>query len=141
MAGCITADYKDIIMNMIDEEKSKEILLAVVDSIPLCEVAPAAVAKEKVRRTPEPWGIEPVYVDAKGKKTTYSSPSALVKDLGLKMSGIQCDAEGQACKAMSVVEILRINGYTVTGNGEEPKKAGEGGKKMTVYHPKSVPEA
>lgn len=140
MAGCITQDYKDILVGLIDKDTEKVILSAIVGAIPLCEKIPAAAipaaVREAKRKVPEVWGIEPVFVDEKGKKTTFSSPSALVKHLGLKMSGIQCDEEGKSCKAMSVVDILRINGYTVSGNGE-PKKAAEGGKKMTVFHPKA----
>jgi len=137
MPGCITEDYRGIVSGLIDRDTEKAIVLAVVEAIPLCKdvVAPArAVAEARARRVPAPWNIEPVYIDEGGKRTTFSSPSALVKHLGLEMSGIQCDPEGHKCKAMSVVEIMRINGYTVTGNGE-PKKAIEGGKKMTVIHP------
>ena len=139
MAGCITEDYKGILVGLIDQETEKAILSAIVGAIPLCKdiVAPRAVAEAKARKVPEPWGIEPVYIDEKGKSTTFSSPSALMKHLDLPLSGIQCDAEGQKCKVQSVVEIMRIHGYTVSGNGE-PKKAAEGGTKMTVTHPKAI---
>jgi len=139
MAGCITQDYKNILKGLIDQETAKEIISAVVTAIPLCEQVlptPAAVREAKARKVPAPWGIEPVYVDEKGKETTFSSPSALIKHLNLPLSGIQCDEEGVKCKVLSVVEIMRVHGYTVSGNGE-PKKAGEGGTKMTVTHPKA----
>ena len=140
MGGCITEDYKDIVHGLIDQETAKEIVLAVVTAIPLCKDvvgAPAkAVAEAKARKVPTPWGIEPVYIDKGGKRTTFSSPSALVKHLDLPMSGIQCDTEGKTCKALSVVDILRVHGYTVTANGE-PKKAAEGGTKMMVIHPEA----
>lgn len=138
MPGCITKDYQDILVGLIDKDTEKAMLSAIVNAIPLCTDGgvPAAVAEAKKRKIPEPWGIEPVYIDEKGRKTTFSSPSALVKHLGLPMSGIQCDGEGKSCKALSVVEIMRVHGYTVTGDGE-PKKAGEGGEKMTVIHPKA----
>jgi hypothetical protein len=139
MPGCITEDYKGILAGLIDKDTEKVILSAIVESIPLCaevKPGPAVVAAAKARKVPEVWGIEPIYVDEKGKKTTFSSPSALLKHLDLPLSGIQCDTEGKACKAMSVIEIMRIHGYTVSGNGE-PKKAAEGGTKMTVYHPKA----
>jgi len=142
MGSCITSDYKIILTNFIQQEMKYELLSEFVNAIPVCEVAgpaPAAVAEAKKRRVPEPWGIEPVFVDAKGKKTTFSSPSALVKHLDLPMSGIQCDVEGKKCKAMSAIEILQIHGFVVSGNGE-PKKIGEGGTKLTVYHPKAVPK-
>lgn len=138
MAGCITSDYKDILVGLIDRDTEKVILSAIVGAIPLCTVAPMAVAaaEAKTRKVAEPWGIEPLYIDEAGKKTTFSSPSALIKHLNLPLSGIQCDEEGKKCKALSVVEIMRVHGYTVTGDGE-PKKAAEGGKKMIVIHPKA----
>ena len=139
MAGCITQDYKNILVGLIDQETAKEIISAVVTAIPLCEQViplPAAVREAKARKVPAPWGIEPVYIDETGKETTFSSPSAALKHLNLPLSGIQCDEEGVKCKVLSVVEIMRVHGYTVSGNGE-PKKAGEGGTKMTVTHPKA----
>jgi hypothetical protein len=134
--GCITQDYKDIILQMIENEAEKQVITGFVQYIPLCETPTASKeAVERAKRAvPEVWGIEPVYVDENGKETNYSSPSALVKDLGLKVSGIQCDTEGKSCKAMSVVDILRIKGYTVSGDGE-PRKKSEGGEKLTVFHP------
>lgn len=137
MAGCITGDYKSIVVRMIEAETEKAILLGLVQAIPLCEERPPITKEEAAkakRKVPEIWGIEPIYVDEGGKETKFSSPSALVQHLGLKVSGIQCDAEGKACKAMSVVDILRIQGYTVSGDGE-PRKAVEGGEKLTVFHP------
>lgn len=141
MAGCITSDYKDILVNLIDKDTAKEILKIILAGIPDCETHPPIVpAREAVeeakRKAPEVWGIKPIYFDEAGKETEYSSPSALVKSLGLPMSGIQCDIEGKKCRAQSAVEILRIHGYTVSGDGE-PKKASEGGVKMAVYHPQA----
>jgi hypothetical protein len=102
------------------------------------EVAPAVVAEVK-RHMAEPWGIKPLYVDEENKEEEYTSLSALIKDLGLPMSGIQCDMEGKKCKAASSVDILRIHGYTVSGDGE-PRKASQGGTKLTVYHPDAIQE-
>jgi len=137
--SCISKDFQDIIVGLIDKDTEKILLRAMVSAIPLCSQViptPAAVREAKARKVPAPWGIEPVYVDEKGKETTFSSPSALIKHLNLPLSGIQCDEEGVKCKVLSVVEIMRVHGYTVTGNGE-PKKAGEGGTKMTITHPKA----
>ena len=141
MPGCITQDYKDLLVGMISTDVTMDILSAVVKGVPLCAAPTTATAEgaRAARKVPEPWGIKPVYVDAKGKKTTYDSPSSLVKELGLKMSGIQCDAEGKVCKASSAIDILRIAGYTVSGNGE-PRKAAQGGEKLTVIHPDAVKE-
>lgn len=139
MSGCITQDYKDIIVGLVNADTAKEMMGAIITAIPLCkDDLPAATVREiKTRKVPEPWGIQPVYMDETGRETTFSSPSALVKHLGLPVSGIQCDAEGTKCKASSVVEIMRINGFIVEGNGVDPKKASEGGKTMTVVHPEA----
>jgi len=142
MPGCITADYKDMLVGLIAQELGAESLVGVVKAIPLCEEAkpPAREEVERAKRAvPAVWGLEPIYVDAKGKREKFSSPSALIKHLGLPMSGIQCDPEGKRCKVSSAVEILRVHGYTVSGDGE-PKKAAEGGKKLTVFHPEAVKE-
>lgn len=134
--GCITSDFKEMLLEMVKGEAEKAVVLGFIQYIPLCPVV--TPGKEEVahvkRALPEVWGIEPVYVDAEGKETSFSSPSALVKHLGLKVSGIQCDAEGKSCKAQSVVDIIRIAGFTVSGDGE-PKKKSEGGEKLTVFHP------
>lgn len=142
MAGCITSDYKEILTNFVQQEMKHELLAEFIKAIPACEVVtpePAVVAEAKKRRIAIPWGIEPEYIDEKGKKTTFSSPSALIKHLGLPLSGIQCDIEGKKCKAMDVMEIMRIHGYAVSGNGD-PKKAVEGGTKLTIWHPESLPK-
>ena len=139
MAGCITSDYKAILIGLVEQETAKEIFLAIVGTIPLCPEITAVtkeVVKETHRKVPEPWGIEPVFYNEKGKTEKFSSPSALVKALGLPMSGIQCDTEGKKCRAMSAIDILRIQGFTVSGNGE-PRKAVEGGKVLKVYHPEA----
>jgi hypothetical protein len=139
MKSCITEDYKSILTNAIDANMAKEVLIGIITSMSICEeVKPSAAAVEHAKRKiPEPWGLEPIYIDENGKKHHYSSPSTLVKELGLPMSGIQCDADGNKCKATSAIEILRIAGYTVSGNGE-PRKKSEGGKKLIVIHPDSV---
>lgn len=141
MAGCITQDYRDILVTMISADVEKSALLSLIQHLPLCEVAkpPKEEVERAKRAVPEVWGIEPIYFDENGKETKFSSPSALVKALGLEVSGIQCDVEGKKCKAMNVVDIMRIHGYTVSGDGE-PRKAAEGGEKLTIYHP-NAPQA
>jgi hypothetical protein len=147
MPNCIAKDTKSLFSTMIEQKLGHDLLGAFVAVLPACEdvmkvEVPAAVAEAREKRAlPEIWGIEPEYVDETGKRTKKSSPSALAKELGLPMSGIQCDAEGKKCKAQSVVDIFRIHGYIVSGNGE-PKKAAEGGRKFVVYHPSApgIPE-
>ena len=139
MAGCITEDYKNIILGMLEQEMEKSVITGLVKAIPICPTVGAAPSKpaEKKRSVPEPWGLSPLYIDEKGKEQKFDSPSALVKHLNLPMSGIQCDTSGQKCKVMNAIDILRVHGYTVSGNGE-PRKASQGGKKLTVCHPDSV---
>lgn len=145
MAECITEGYKNILKGLIQTEIERQSFLAIVDSIPICAKEaladagiPGAAAAAK-RKMAEPWGIEPIYVDSEGKSEKFSSLSALIKDLGLPMSGTVCDAEGTKCRATSAVDILRISGYTVSGDGE-PRKKAEGGTKLTVYHPDALIE-
>ena len=145
--NCISSGYKDLLIGMLTDEAAHDFLTAVVKGMPLCEekmkeqvlTFGTARGAAAIRKVAAPWGIKPVFVDAEGKKTEYESPSALVKALGLTMSGIQCDIEGKKCKASSAIDILRIAGYTVSGDGE-PRKAGEGGEKITVYHPDTIKE-
>lgn len=137
--GCITDDYRAILKGLVEKDVAKPIIVAILDTIPECPSATAesvAEAHEK-RKSPSPWGLKATYVDENGKQTIFDSPSDLLKHLELPLSGIQCDAEGKKCKANSVVDIFRIHGYTVLGDGE-PKKAGEGGLKFQVIHPASV---
>lgn len=141
--GCITEDYKNILTGLVVSKLPYETIASVIDTIPLCEKGAPPATTEAVagvkRKMAVPWDIEPVYVDENKKETTVSSLSALIRDLNLPMSGIQCDVEGKKCRALSAVDILRIHGYTVSGNGE-PRKKSEGGKKLTVYHPDAVPK-
>jgi hypothetical protein len=139
--ACISEEYRQILVNLVDQNTPKDVLMALVKGIPAC-TAPTAEAVEKAkeeakRKVPEIWGIEPIYVDENGKSQTFSSPSALVKHLNLPMSGIQCDIEGKKCKASSAIDILRVHGYTVSGDGE-PRKKAQGGTKLTVYHPDAI---
>ncbi len=45
MAGCITEDYKGILVGLIDKDTEKVLLSAIVGAIPLCkDVAPVPAA-------------------------------------------------------------------------------------------------
>jgi hypothetical protein len=142
--GCITDDYRSILHNAIDGGIDTKTVLAILDVIPECRkmeagaaLAPGSQVTGKRRMSAAPWDLEPVYVDAEGKKEKFTSPSALVKFLGLPMSGSICDPTGKKCRATSAIEIMRIAGYTVSGNGE-PRKKAEGGVKLTVFHPDAI---
>ena len=136
--SCLTNEYRVMLTDLVAKDTDKAIIMAILSTIEPCSDVPVRATKDAVEKTkrkvPEAWGISPILIDAQGKETEFSSPSALVKHLGLPMSGIQCDPEGVKCKALSVIEILRINGYEVSGNGE-PKKASEGGTKILVTAP------
>ena len=138
--GCITDVMRKILLDMVGKEAPKEAILSIINYIPRCEdiVKEEEKPHEKRKAAPE-WGIKPVYVDEEGKREEYSSISALIRELGekdpeMKMSGTICDLEGKKCHAASAVEILQIRGYKVDGDGE-PRKASEGGEKLTIYHP------
>ena len=141
--GCMTEDYKTILVELVAKNVPHDVLKYVVNSIPICPIGGPAVsavkkAAESKRGVPERWP-EPDYIDAEGKRTHFSSISALIDKLGFKMSGTQvvCNIETgveEKCKAASSVEILRLQGYTVEGDGE-PTKLSEGGKVLTVIHP------
>jgi hypothetical protein len=141
MTECITKGYKDILVNMLAKDIGVEILSPLIDSMTLCEeqpVAPAHIPSAAKRKVPARWTnprgeiIEPIYFDEHGKKHKFDSVSALVSGLGLPMSGTVCDPEGKKCRATSAIEILRIAGYTVSGDGEPEKGVSE---KITVWHP------
>ena len=137
MDSCITQDYKGILTGLIDTGVEDNMLKAIIGAMPICKGGASVIKEAATRKMAEPWGIEPTYIDEAGKETTFPSPTAVVKHLGFSVSGTICDSEGKSCNAMSVVEILRIKGFLVSGNGDEPKKAGEGGKTMLIMHPKS----
>ncbi len=137
MADCITQGYKDILKALIEGKVDLNALSAIVNIFQPCSeiktVVPHDVTTEAKRRMAEPWGVETVLVEESGKETTFTSPSAAMKFLGLPLSGTQCDAEGKACLALSLAEIFSIHGYNVTdADGSKPKKASQGGKKFII---------
>lgn len=143
MPGCITGDYRAILKNLVDGGADKVVVSGVLSGIPECPELKAA--KEGAEREgAKPWGVPVTYIDAKGKKEDAGSLSGLVKDKGLPMSGIQCDASGKKCNAASAADILRIHGFTVLQSGKEiglpgnpGKKKFEGGTEIFVYDPKA----
>ncbi len=143
VGACISQEFKNMISYLLDTEVPKATLKEIVQKMPDCPVGPIAGESGDIpgakRHIAEPWGIAPVYIDGEGREETFPSPSALVKHLGLPMSGTICDASGKKCRATSAIEILRISGYTVSGDGE-PRKASEGGKVLKVYHPDALKE-
>lgn len=137
--GCITDNWRSVLVGMVERDIPKEVVVGLLNHIPRCEDLLKTEIPKGERKAAVPWGIKPVYVDEEGKHREYDSLSSLIKELGekdpeMKMSGTICDLEGKKCRATTAVEILQIRGYKVDGNGE-PRKASEGGKKLTIYHP------
>jgi len=152
MAGidCIGQGYKDLLAALITRDTAKNILIEVLNGMPICEPLPQTLSNEGLkqleatRKKSAEWGVAVDYTDEKGNTTKYGSPSALAKFLNLKMSGQQTVCDGEKCKALDVVDIFRLQGYTVDCEVEREGKieitldcvkAEAGGKAMHVIHP------
>lgn len=143
---CISKGYKDLLSNLIVKKVSEDLLLQVLDGFPLCEPMPhtlsveGAKELEKSRPRAVAWGIKVDYTNDKGEVSSFDSPSGLIKSLGLAMSGQQTLCDGQKCKAVDAVDIIRLQGYVVACEDEKGltldcKKAAAGGRAMHVFHP------
>lgn len=138
---CISEEYKIQLKNLLGK-KMESIIPAIVESFTICPefggavVSTASKAAEEAgkRAVPVAWGVPVKYYDKEGTVKSFTSPSALVRELGLPMSGTVCDLEGKKCRATDTIEILRISGFNVPGT---PKKASAGGKLVVVYNPES----
>jgi len=155
MAGidCIGQGYKDLLAALITRDTAKNILIEVLNGMPICEPMPQTLSNEGLkqleatRKKSAEWNIAVDYTDANCNTTKYGSPSALAKFLNLKMSGQQTTCDGEKCKALDVVDIFRLQGYVVECQTEDTLKEGPdkitldcvkaeaGGKAMHVYHP------
>ncbi len=147
---CIGQGYKDLLTSLISRDVAKNIVVEVLSSMPICEPPPSTLSDEGLakleaarKKSPE-WGVKVDYTNENGITTEYGSPSALAKALGLKMSGLQTICDGEKCKAMDVVDIFRLQGFTVDCEVEREGKleltpdcvkAEAGGKAMHVIHP------
>jgi len=137
--GCITDQWRKLLTGMVERDADKKLVISMLEQIPRCEDFVKKEKERSERKGAVPWGIKPVYVDEEGNRTPHESLSKLISFLGqsdpeMKMSGSICNTEGKKCRATSAVEILQLRGYKVDGNGD-PKKAAEGGEKLTIYHP------
>jgi hypothetical protein len=151
---CISKGYKELLASFITRDVAKAVVLEVLENMPICEPMPSTLSAEgqkavqATRKKSEEWGIEVDYTDENGLTTKFPSPSNLTKFLNLKMSGQQASVcDGEKCKALDVVDIIRLGGFTVECETEETQKAGPevitldclkasaGGKSMHVYHP------
>lgn len=164
MAGCITEDYRDILIGLLDMETEKAIIAAVVGTIPICpgeRISGKSVAFGKLkapgvlRTVPSRWPSA-IYFNEAGEQEPWDSPSGLYKHLtGNPVSGQVCNDEGTSCRALSLVDNFTISGFIVRGNGEPPPPSIgsksevekrhqawkshllETDKKFLVFHPKA----
>lgn len=139
--SCLTEEMKTVLKGLVKE--TPELAVAMVTAIPLCSGAPVVgkAAEAAKRSAPALWDAKVTYYDAVGNKKEVLSISKLVQELGFKVSGSQallCDPEGKACKATSVPEILKLQGYTVWGNGEGAPIEKGVTKHFTVFHPEFI---
>lgn len=148
MAGidCIGKGYKDLLATLLNRDVAKNILVEVLNGMPICEPMPSTLSAEGLKeveatrkKSPE-WGVAVDYTNDKGETVKYGSPSAVIKALGLKMSETQTICDGTKCKALDVVDIFRLQGYVVACEDEkgltlECQKASAGGKAMHIIHP------
>ena len=148
MAGidCIGQGYKDLLATLINRDVAKNILVEVLNGMPICEPMPQTLSVvgqaqvEATRKKSPEWGLAVDYTNDKGETVKYGSPSAVIKALGLKMSETQTICDGIKCKALDVVDIFRLQGYVVACEDEKGltldcTKAGAGGKAMHIMHP------
>lgn len=136
MVDCISKNYKNSIINMLNRNLAKEVIAAVItDVMPACEdvipdVVSTAVAAARAtqkeastRKAVMDWPAA-TYYDEKGKKTPWNSPSALFKALfGVSPStNVECAiVEGETkCSPASMVQSFQARGMIVRGNGEPP---------------------
>lgn len=149
MAGidCIGQGYKDLLSTLITRDVAKNVLVEVLSGMPICEPMPHTLSPEGqkevevARKKALEWGVKVDYTDEKGVvHTEYTSPSGVIKAIGLKMSETQTICDGTKCKALDVVDIFRLQGYVVACEDEKGftldcKKAAAGGKAMHIIHP------
>lgn len=167
--GCITDQWRGILANMIQSDAEKPIILGVLNHIPRCEDSmPMAktgkpAGEEVKRKQATLWPSPAFYINEKGEKIEYSSPSAMWKDLtGQGVSAQVCvmkESGEVKCHANSLIDNFAQKGYVIRGNGEPAPVSKdeltdsqnlaeserwkqhliETGKKFTVFHP-NAPE-
>ena len=120
MESCITKDYKDILIGLIDANTAKEMMRTIVGALPLCASVPAA--KATVERASATRWPDANYYSQDGTVKTGSF-SGLFKDVyGQSVTeDLVCRWWGdkQECRSPSTVENFRNRGDIVKGNGEE----------------------
>ena len=137
--SCIEKDVREMMVGFA--EKDPTFIMKFIDNlIPDCVAAPAAAAKAaSTRKMPPEWlgkGGKLIYMDKDCKETELTSPSAFMKSVGIKTSGIQCLEDGSTCHVESQIDTIRRHGYTVRSDqGDDITK---GAMLITVIHPNCV---
>ena len=121
MPGCITQDFKDSIIQLIDGEASRALLKEFVNILGICPTAVAAGTKPHVERQTAGRWPDANYYDKDGTVLTGSF-SGLFKDIyGTPVTeDLVCRIWGDRteCRSPSTVENFRNRGDIVKGNGE-----------------------
>lgn len=120
--SCITKDYKDLLAGLIEKDTRKELMLAMVEVIPVCtQPAPAAVKTVVERASAARWP-DANYYDKDGSVKTGSFSGLFREIYGVPVTeDLVCRTWGdkQECRSPSTVENFRNRGDIVKGNGEE----------------------
>lgn len=122
MTGCITSDYKSVVLDLIKAEVAGTILRTVVETIPICSQAPAGkpVIVKTERAVAEKWPDAEYHgKDGSVKKGSFSGlfreiyGTPVTEDLVCRWWG-----DKQECRSPSTVENFRNRGDIVKGNGD-----------------------
>lgn len=123
MPGCITSDYKDVLVNLIKAEVGEAVLHTVVESIPLCsptQTSGKPVIVKPERAIAEKWPDAEYHAkDGSMKEGSFSGlfkevyGTPVTEDLICRWWG-----DKQECRSPSTVENFRNRGDIVKGNGD-----------------------
>ena len=164
MPGCITSEYKEILVNALKAELEPAIIGGIVSSIPICSEGGGGGGKPEAkpsepRQAAELWP-EATYHQKDGTPVTGSFTGLFKQLYGTPVTqDLVCRWWGdkQECRSPSTVENFRNRGDIVKGNGEMAPSpsfdmsAGQveklykdwknhlltDGKKINIYHPEN----
>lgn len=125
MGGCITQDYKDLFLDFIEGDTSKELLKQFVKVLAVCPTAatrPGAAVKPTVERSVAGRWPDANYYGKDGKVQTGSFSGLFKEIYGTPVTeDLVCRWWGDRseCRSPSTVENFRNRGDIVKGNGEE----------------------
>ncbi|HEC60661.1 MAG TPA: hypothetical protein ENI27_00225 [bacterium] len=159
--GCITQDYKTLLVEMIDGDTSRELLKEFVKIFALCpSTAGPGTVKPTVERSVAGRWPDANYYGKDGKVQTGSFSGLFKEIYGTPVTeDLVCRWWGDRseCRSPSTVENFRNRGDIVKGNGDEAPtpatnmSAGQierlystwkdklltEGKKIHIYHPEN----